>query len=90
VLAVIVLWGVATGIQDSTVKAFVADLVPASRRATAYGVFAAVQGLGALAGGWIAGALVTGHVPVLAAVIGGSRRSRSRSLCASRGARPGP
>ncbi|ABL81063.1 MULTISPECIES: MFS transporter [unclassified Nocardioides] len=71
VLVGIVVWGVATGIQDSTVKAYVADLVPAPRRATAYGVFAAVQGLGALAGGGLAGALVTGHVPILAAVIGG-------------------
>ena len=71
VLVGIVVWGVAYGIQDSTVKAYVADLVPAPRRATAYGVFAAVQGLGALAGGGLAGALVTGHVPVLAAVIGG-------------------
>ncbi|MFI5625084.1 MFS transporter [Nocardioides sp. NPDC051685] len=71
VLAGVVVWGVAYGIQDSTVKAYVADLVPASRRATAYGVFAAVQGLGALAGGGLAGALVTGHVPVLAGVIGG-------------------
>jgi MFS family permease len=50
VLAGLVLWGAATGIQDSTVKAYVADLVPARRRATAYGVFAAVQGGGALAG----------------------------------------
>ncbi|WP_406020343.1 MFS transporter [Nocardioides sp. NBC_00850] len=71
VLAGVVVWGVAYGIQDSTVKAYVADLVPAPRRATAYGVFAAVQGLGALAGGGLAGALVTGHVPVLAGVIGG-------------------
>lgn len=70
VFAGVLLWGSATGIQDSTVKAFVADLVPAPRRATAYGVFAAVQGLGALAGGGMAGALVTSHVPVLAAVIG--------------------
>lgn len=47
----IALWGAATGLQDSTVKALVADLVPAPRRATAYGVFAGVQGAGALVGG---------------------------------------
>ena len=40
----VVIWGCAMGIQDSTVKALVADLVPSTRRATAYGVFAAVQG----------------------------------------------
>jgi MFS family permease len=51
------LWGAAGGVQDSTVKALVADLVPAARRATAYGVFAAVQGAAALGGGLLAGAL---------------------------------
>ena len=70
VLAGIVVWGAATGVQDSTVKAYVADLVPAGRRATAYGVFAAVQGIGALAGGAVAGALVDHHVTMLAVVIG--------------------
>jgi MFS family permease len=39
------------------VKAFVADLVPRERRATAYGVFAGVQGAGALIGGIAAGAI---------------------------------
>jgi MFS family permease len=53
----ILLWGATVGVQDSTVKALVADLVPRHRRATAYGVFAAVQGAGALAGGVAAGAL---------------------------------
>ncbi|WP_235735259.1 MFS transporter [Nocardioides alcanivorans] len=63
------IWGIATGVQDSTVKAYVADLVPAARRATAYGVFAAVQGMGALVGGVLAGALVLDHVRALAGVI---------------------
>ncbi|MDT0527396.1 MFS transporter [Micromonospora sp. DSM 115977] len=53
----VLLWGAAVGVQDSTVKALVADLVPRERRATAYGVFAAVQGAGALAGGAAAGFL---------------------------------
>jgi predicted MFS family arabinose efflux permease len=57
VVAGILLWGAAVGVQDSTVKALVADLVPRHRRATAYGVFAAVQGAGALVGGVAAGAL---------------------------------
>ena len=57
VVAGILLWGAATGVQDSTVKALVAELVPHHRRATAYGLFAAVQGAGALAGGATAGAL---------------------------------
>jgi len=69
VLAGVLLWGVATGIQDSTVKAYVADLVPAGRRATAYGVFAAIQGIGALAGGGMAGALASDHVGLLTVVV---------------------
>ena len=57
VLAGVVAWGAAVGILDSTAKALVADLVPAGRRGTAYGVFAAFEGAGALAGGLLAGAL---------------------------------
>jgi MFS family permease len=45
------------GLQDSTVKALVADLVRPDRRATAFGLFAAVQGVGALVGGIATGAL---------------------------------
>ncbi|MFC7494936.1 MULTISPECIES: MFS transporter [unclassified Nocardioides] len=70
VLAGIVVWGAATGVQDSTVKAYVASLVGPSRRATAYGIFAAVQGIGALGGGALAGALVVDHVAVLVACVG--------------------
>jgi MFS family permease len=53
----VLLWGAAVGLQDSTVKALVADLVSRDRRATAYGLFAAVQGAGALVGGIATGAL---------------------------------
>jgi MFS family permease len=63
-------WGAATGVQDSTVKALVADLVAAPRRATAYGVFAAVQGAAAVVGGGVAGALYSRSVPALVAVVG--------------------
>lgn len=70
VLVGIALWGLATGLQDSTVKAFVADLVPARRRATAYGVFAAVQGVGAIAGGVLAGALAVHRSGLLAVCVG--------------------
>jgi MFS family permease len=61
----LVVWGVATGVQDSTVKAYVAELVPSRRRATGYGVFAAMQGVGALAGGALAGALAVDHTAQL-------------------------
>ncbi|GAA3667558.1 MFS transporter [Arthrobacter ginkgonis] len=57
VLAGVAAWGAAVGILDSTAKALVADLVPAGRRGTAYGIFAAFEGAGALAAGLLAGAL---------------------------------
>jgi hypothetical protein len=63
------LWGAAAGVLDSTVKALVADLVPAPRRATAYGVFAAVQGAAAVAGGVMAGALYQHSLPILIAAV---------------------
>ncbi len=64
-VAGVLVWGAAVGLQDSTVKALVADLVPRRRRATAYGIFAAVQGAGALAGGAAAGLLYDRSVPSL-------------------------
>lgn len=73
VLAGVALWGVATGVLDSTVKAQVAAVVPAPRRATGYGVFAAVQGLGAVVGGATAGALVTHHATTLALLVAGAQ-----------------
>jgi MFS family permease len=71
VLVGVALWALATGIQDSTVKALVADLVPRSTLGTAYGLFAAAQGLAALGGGALAGALYAGHLAVLVGVVAG-------------------
>jgi len=65
----VLLWGTAVGVQDSTVKALVADLVPRERRATAYGLFAGVQGAGALIGGVAAGAIYEQSVPALVIVV---------------------
>jgi MFS family permease len=56
----VLIWGAAVGVQESTVKALVADLVPAARLATAYGVFAAFEGAAALLGGGLAGWLYGG------------------------------
>jgi len=66
----VLVWGAAVGVQDSTVKALVADLVPSPRLATAYGVFAAWQGAAALAGGLLAGALYSGARWDLVVVLG--------------------
>ncbi len=49
------LWGAVVGVQDSTMRAAVADLVPARRRGAGYGTFAAVQG-----GAWLVGSTVVG------------------------------
>lgn len=68
VLAGVLVWGTAIGIQDSTVKALIADLVPGVRQGTAYGVFAAFEGAGALAGGALYGALY-GVRPLLITVV---------------------
>lgn len=50
-------WGCAMGIQESTLRATVADLVPVGRRATAYGIYAGVIGGASLVGGALLGAL---------------------------------
>ena len=68
-LAGVAVWGFATGIQDSTVKALVADLVPASGLATAYGAFAAFQGAAALGGGVLAGALYADRLGLLVVLV---------------------
>ncbi|MGW6747835.1 MFS transporter [Streptomyces sp. NPDC055006] len=64
-------WGAATGVQESTLRAVVADLVAPGRRATAYGVFAAVVGVAAFAGGALTGVLYDISIPVLIAVVAG-------------------
>ena len=61
-------WGMVLGIQESTLRATVADLIGPQRRATAYGVFGAVVGTSAAAGGTLAGALYDVSIPVLVLV----------------------
>jgi MFS family permease len=50
-----VVWGAGMGVHDSTMRAAVADLVPAHRRGAGYGTFTAVYGLA-----WLAGAVLIG------------------------------
>lgn len=68
VIVGVALWGAATGLQDSTIKALVADLIPSAQRGTAYGWFAVFQGAASFAGAAVAGALYT-NVPVLSALV---------------------
>jgi len=72
-VAGILVWGLATGILDSTVKALVAETVPRSRLGTAYGAFAAVQGVAALAGGGVAGWLYGQGRPAIVLVVGAAQ-----------------
>ena len=65
----VAVWGLAYGVQDSTVKALVAEVVEAPRRATAYGVFAGVQGAFAIVGGLVAGWLYDRSLPALVVVV---------------------
>ena len=69
VLVGVVVWGFAFGVQDSTVKALVAELVDAPRRATAYGVFAGIQGALAVVGGGVVGWLYEVSLPALVVVV---------------------
>lgn len=64
-VAGVVLWGVAVGAQESTLKAAVASLVPKARRATAYGTFATVYGLSWSAGSAAFGLLYARSLPAL-------------------------
>ena len=52
-----VVWGAALGIHESTLRAAVADLVPAATRGTGYGIFTAIYGIAWLTGSTIIGAL---------------------------------
>jgi MFS family permease len=58
-------WGVAMGLQESTMRAAVATMAPPTRRGLAYGVFGAAYGMAWMAGGAATGALVArGHADV--------------------------
>lgn len=72
-LAGLACWAAVAGIQDSTIKALVADLVPGAQLATAYGIFAAVQGALAVVGGFLAGYLLDRSVAALVVVVGASQ-----------------
>jgi MFS family permease len=80
VVAGAVVWGAAVGIQESTLRAVVADLVEPARRATAYGVYAAVIGTTAAAGGALTGLLYSRSVALLIAVVIGVQLAAMASL----------
>ncbi len=65
VIVGVVLWGASLGIQESTMRAAVSEMVNVRLRATAYGMFSVAVGIGSLVGGVVAGALYDVSVPAL-------------------------
>ena len=57
VLISIILWGVVMGIQQTVMRATIADLTPVERRGFAYGIFNTVYGAGWFLGGVVMGLL---------------------------------
>jgi len=57
VIAAIVLFGFSLGIQETVIKAGIADLTPLNKRGTGYGIFNTMNGIGLLASGAAMGLL---------------------------------
>jgi len=64
----VLIWGLGLGVHESVMAAAVADMIPASRRAGAYGVFTTVFGVAWFAGSAIEGALYDRSVMALVVV----------------------
>ena len=61
----VLLWGLGLGVQESVMSAAVATMIPASRRASAYGVFTAIFGVAWFLGSALEGALYDISIPAL-------------------------
>ncbi|MGQ9545851.1 MAG: MFS transporter [Dehalococcoidia bacterium] len=57
VVIAVILWGTVMGIQETIMRAAVADLTPTGRRGFSYGIFNTVYGAGWLLGGLVMGLL---------------------------------
>jgi MFS family permease len=62
------LWGIGMGAQESIMRAAIAQIAPAERRGTAYGIFNAIYGVAWFAGSVLLGALYDWSVLALVAV----------------------
>jgi hypothetical protein len=62
------MWGAVMGINESVLKAGVADLTSIGKRGSGFGLFYTVYGLALFGGSTMAGALYTISIPALAAV----------------------
>ena len=64
-LAGVILWGVGMGMQESIMKAAVANMTPADKRGTAYGIFNLAFGISWFAGSALMGALYDFSIALL-------------------------
>jgi len=64
----VLLWGLAEGVHESVMPAAVADMIPAERRAGAYGVFTTIFGVAWFLGSSIEGALYDRSIVALVVV----------------------
>jgi MFS family permease len=62
-------WGGVMGLQESTLRAAVADMIPGHKRGTAYGIFNALYGLALLVGAVAMGALYGRSLGLLVAFV---------------------
>ena len=69
-LTLFLVYGLYVGCTEGTEKALVADLAPAARRGFAFGIFNAVQGLGALAASVVFGLIWSAAGPATAFAFG--------------------
>jgi MFS family permease len=67
-IAGVLLWGVSLGVHGSVMPAAVADMIPAARRGSAYGLFNTIFGVAWFLGSAIEGALYDRSIPALVAV----------------------
>jgi MFS family permease len=79
-LALFLTYGFYFGFTEGTEKALVADLSPASRRGFAFGVFNAIQGIGALAASLLFGAIWTAVSPAAAFMTGAALAAFATAL----------
>lgn len=68
-----VVWGAGMGVHDSTMRAAVADLVPAHRRGAGYGTFTAIYGLAWLVGAAVIGVLYEHGTMAVVAFVGAAQ-----------------
>ena len=65
ILIGMVLWGIGMGAQNSLLKAMLADVIPASKRSTGFGLFYTVFGVGWFLGSALMGFLYDQSIPAL-------------------------